>query len=168
MEIDKSRFVKELVTLGAKKVRERQIITYFFDAPVRILQRKKQVLRLRQDGKRVFIAFKSPKGRFRQEIEFEIKGLQEAKELFEALGFEVVLKTVKRRTSYKLQGAVVDIDEYLGEFSFIPPFAEVEAKSVATLDSYLARLKRYGKKVVRWSTVKLLSYYKDPRGRSAI
>ena len=167
LEIDKRALFRELKVMGAKAKGERQIVTYFFDTPERTLQKKKQILRLRQDGGKVLLAFKAPKGAFRQEIEFGVSDFKKAKKFLEVLGFEPTLKTVKKRASFKLDGAEVDIDEYLGELSFIPPFMEVEAENRKILDDYVQKFQKFGR-AVHWSTAELIAYYQNKQKESRL
>lgn len=86
-----------------------------FDTPDGKLGRAAQVLRLRQDS-RARLTFKGPgeslQGVYaRQEIEFAVSDFQSARNLFEALGYQVSLMYEKYRTTYVLDDQQVTLDE---------------------------------------------------------
>jgi hypothetical protein len=64
----------------------------------------------------------------------------------------------KHRTSYKTGDARFDIDTYKDDFSFIPPFMEIEA-SEAAIEKYAKQLGYEKKQCLPWSTDELVAHY---------
>ncbi len=106
-----------LETLGAQikeaRVKESNIR---FDTPGRDLRRMGLVLRLRQDS-RARLTYKGAdesdgSGALnRREVEFTVSDFDEARELFEALGYEIALTYEKFRTTYELDDTEIMLDE---------------------------------------------------------
>jgi len=85
------------------------------DTPDRRLSRAFQVLRLRLDAK-VRLTFKGASDpqqdvSARQEIEVAVSDLKAAREILEALGFEVITVYEKYRAAYQLLNCEVSLDE---------------------------------------------------------
>lgn len=105
-----------LQSLGAKPVQPRTHETNLrFDLPDGSLSRTYQVLRLRQDSA-ARLTYKGPSRydqgvRVRQEIEFRVSDFEAARELFEALGYQVSMMYEKYRITYELDGVQVTLDE---------------------------------------------------------
>lgn len=104
-----------------------------FDNARRDLRNAYRVLRLRQDDKARF-TFKGPSVEkeggilSRQEIEFVVESFEIARRFLEALGFEVVVFYEKFRTTYKINGVHIMLDELpYGEF------VEIEGENVETI-----------------------------------
>jgi adenylate cyclase, class 2 len=86
-----------------------------FDLPDGSLNRKRQVLRLRQD-ERARMTYKGPADvsqdiSARPEIEFEVSSFENARALLEALGYRVSVMYEKYRTTYHLGECEVTLDE---------------------------------------------------------
>src|SRR5512142_3142061 len=102
--------------LGASRVDEHvHELNLRFDTPGRDLHRQGRVLRLRQD-KRVRITYKDgettqPGTLSRREVEFTVSDFDAARELLEALGYEVAFTYEKYRTTYKLGSLEIVLDE---------------------------------------------------------
>ncbi len=107
---------KRIESLGATVSEPRVLETNLrFDTPDRDLRHLGYVLRLRQD-KRARMTFKDGEqaqgGAFnRRELEFTVSDFDTAKELLQALGYEVSFTYEKYRTTYKLDGAEIMLDE---------------------------------------------------------
>jgi len=105
-----------LKSLGAQLIKERVHETNLrFDLPDGSLSQTYQVLRLRQDSA-PRLPYKGPSRydqgvRVRQEIEFQVSAFRAARELFEALGYQVSMMYEKYRTTYELDGVQVTLDE---------------------------------------------------------
>jgi adenylate cyclase class 2 len=92
-----------------------------FDTPDREFQRAHRVLRLRRDQTNR-LTYKEG-GRIqdgalrRMEIEFDVGDFDAARQMLEALGFEVVFAYEKYRTTYELKGTQIMLDELpFGDF----------------------------------------------------
>ncbi len=107
---------KRIESLGATVSEPRVLETNLrFDTPDRDLRQLGYVLRLRQDT-RAHMTFKdgdqTQGGAFnRRELEFTVSDFDTAKELLQALGYEVSFTYEKYRTTYKLDGAEIMLDE---------------------------------------------------------
>lgn len=86
-----------------------------FDTPDRALTSTGKVLRLRRDT-RSRVTYKGPGileggASLRQELEFTVSDFDTARELFEALGFQVYTIYEKYRTTFRVDDMEVDLDE---------------------------------------------------------
>ncbi len=91
------------------------------------------VLRLRQDTRGAWLTFKGParfEGRMkiRQEHETEVADPEQARQLFESLGYEVTRRYEKRREMWRVGGVTVSLDH-----TPIGDFAELEGDAAETL-----------------------------------
>jgi len=71
-----------------------------------------------------------------QEVEIEVPSLKEANQLLEILGFSYKSYQEKTRITYLLNEHEIDIDSWPG----IPPYFEVEGKSVEDLKCFLSSI----------------------------
>ncbi len=105
-----------LRALGAALVQSRtHEVNLRFDTLQGELTRTQRVLRLRQDTA-ARVTYKGPSlsrggARLRQEYEFVVSDYQSARNLFEALGYQVSMMYEKFRTTYELDGVQVVLDE---------------------------------------------------------
>lgn len=134
---DRAGLEKRLLALGAELVRERtRERNLRFDTRFGRLQRRQQILRLRQDHS-VHMTFKGQSrvvggALSRQEIEFELGDFEAAKRLIEVLGFRVVVIYEKFRTTYRLEGLEVTLDELpYGDFVEIEGEAQQNIRGIA-------------------------------------
>lgn len=102
--------------LGASRVDERvHELNLRFDTPARELSQQHRVLRLRQD-KRARMTYKDseaphPSTLSRREVEFTVSDFDAARELLEALGYQVAFTYEKYRSTYKLGQLEILLDE---------------------------------------------------------
>jgi predicted adenylyl cyclase CyaB len=92
-----------------------------------------RILRLRTDGGRARLTFKGPMRlegnvKVREEREVEISGADEAKALFENLGYQVVRRYQKVREEWHLGGVTIALDH-----TPIGDFAEFEGDGAETV-----------------------------------
>ncbi len=113
---DLATIEQRLVSLDAVLVQPRTFeINLRFDTPEQELSRNFRVLRLRQDTA-ARMTFKGPaygsEGvRVRQEIEFIVEDFEAARDLLEALGYQVSMGYEKYRTVYDLGEVHITLDE---------------------------------------------------------
>lgn len=113
---DLAAIEQHLVSLGAVLVQPRTFeMNLRFDTPEQELSRNFRVLRLRQDTA-ARMTFKGPaygsEGvRVRQEIEFIVEDFEAARDLLEALGYQVSMGYEKYRTVYDLGEVHITLDE---------------------------------------------------------
>jgi len=92
-----------------------------------------RILRLRTDGQRARLTFKGPlrlegNMKVRQEREVEIENADEARELFQNLGYGVVRRYQKMREEWQLGGVTIALDH-----TPIGDFAEFEGDGAETV-----------------------------------
>ncbi|MFL6195728.1 MAG: class IV adenylate cyclase [Thermoanaerobaculia bacterium] len=92
-----------------------------------------RILRLRTDGGRARLTFKGPMRiegniKIREEREVEIQSAEEARALFENLGFTVVRRYQKMREEWQLGGVTIALDH-----TPIGDFAEFEGDGAETV-----------------------------------
>jgi adenylate cyclase class 2 len=110
------RIEARLQALGAHLVQPRtHEINLRFDTPDGDFGRSMRVLRLRQDTE-ARLTYKGPSqmlegARLRQEIEFTVGDFDAARAFIEALGYQVRMTYEKYRTTYELDGVLVELDE---------------------------------------------------------
>jgi len=107
---------KRLERLGARLEEARVFeLNLRFDTPNGDLKRAQSVLRLRRDT-RARLTYKDS-GRMeagalsRRELEFTVSDFDGAREMLEALGYEIVFIYEKYRSTYELDGVEVMLDE---------------------------------------------------------
>ena len=107
---------ERLEALGARTTQARMLETNLrFDTPARDLSKAFKALRLRhyKDNR---VTYKGPSEfvggvRSRREIEFTVGAFESARELFETLGYQIILLYEKYRTTYELNGMEISCDE---------------------------------------------------------
>ena len=92
-----------------------------------------RILRLRTDGQRSRLTFKGPMRlegnlKVREELEIEVSDADEARSLFENLGFGVVRRYQKMREEWQLGGVTIALDH-----TPIGDFAEFEGDGAETV-----------------------------------
>ena len=122
---DQAGLRQRLLGLGALPEQERvHEVNLRFDTPEHTLSQVGQVLRLRQDAE-ARVTFKGAGkeqagARLRQELEFTVGDFEAARQVFEALGFQVYMMYEKYRATYRLGQVLVTLDEMpYGDFAEI-------------------------------------------------
>lgn len=160
LEIDKKKLEARLSRLGAKKTGERTVESQFFDFPKNSLRKKGTVLRLRLDGETAMLAVKKKRGKARlkelDEFEVEVSDFKEARKMLLLIGLKEKSVMIKRRTSFKLGQAGIEIDKMPG----IPHFAEIEAPSEKQVVAVAKKLGFSEKQLLPWNMFDVLKYYK--------
>jgi adenylate cyclase class 2 len=105
---------------------------WVFDRDGELLEKGK-LLRLRTDGQRTRLTFKGPMHlegnmRVREEHEIEVQGAEEARKLFESLGYQAVRRYQKMREEWQLGGVTIALDH-----TPIGDFAEFEGDGAVTV-----------------------------------
>ena len=149
---------RRLDELGAKIKHPRvHEVNLRFDTPDGALSQEHRVLRLRRD-KHNRLTYKGPAldnkdVSIRQEIEFEVDDFEAARQLLEALGYEVSIVYEKYRTTYEFYDTEIVLDEMpYGDFveiegPDIPNIQDVAAKlrldwKLRCIESYMTLFKR--------------------------
>jgi adenylate cyclase class 2 len=134
------RIAERLEAFGAELLSPRVYEqNWRYDTPDRRLEANWQILRLRQSHKDV-LTFKGRAKEVdgtsqRPEYEIEVNDLEEARQLLEALGYEISGFYEKYRTEYRLEGMTITLDEMpFGDF------VEIEGDVVPDIQGLAADL----------------------------
>lgn len=135
---DRAAIAERLIALGATLHQPRTFERNLrYDRLDGSLSARGEVLRLRQDS-RVRLTYKAPHSaspHVRTELEIEVSDFTIADQLLQALGFQVMWRYEKFRTTYALDGCEIALDELpFGDF------IEVEGGSLAAIEALIARL----------------------------
>jgi adenylate cyclase class 2 len=158
--------VKERIeVLGAERVTQKEQRDVYFTAPHRDFASTDEALRVRRENGETRITYKGPKmddeTKTREEHETTVGDAEEARAVFESLGFEEFGTVEKERQVYELEGTTVTLDEVegLGEFveveRDIDDEADIEEPSAEVL-GVLGRLGLDADDSVRDSYLELL------------
>ena len=130
---DAAAVAERLEALGAEPVRAREFEdNRLYDRPDLGLTRSGRLLRIREAGGRTVITAKAPPERdapgykVRREAETEVPSAEEFAEVLETAGFRPLWRYQKYRTTWRLPGAVVTLDE-LPHGAFLEIEGEPEA-----------------------------------------
>ena len=165
LNINKRELVKKLQKLGAKKSFEGKIKGEFFDYPDYKLENNKELLRLRTAGEKVVLTFKkkeNDKGKAKccEEKEIEVENYDKTKEILLSIGLIVRKGTMtKHRVSYSLGKTHFEIETPIEEYSFIPPFMEIESDNEKNIYKYAKLLGYKEKDCLNWTGEDVINYY---------
>jgi len=128
LEVNRPELEKKLLSLGAEKIFEGTISDVYFDT-----NDKTKLLRLRNENDKTIFTLKNKiladGVKEAEETEVEVKDYETMKKIVESLGYSVYLELIKKRISYKLNGARFEFDNYLDNWEHVPEFMEIEAKN---------------------------------------
>lgn len=143
--------VKErLEELGADHVLDKTQQDTYFSAPHRDFASTDEALRIRRENNETRITYKGPKldeeTKTREEHETTVGSAEEARAVFELLGFEKFGTVEKKRQVYELDGTTVTLDDVdgLGEFVEVEKDVDDEAGVDAPRTAILDTLERLG------------------------
>ncbi|MCK5332760.1 CYTH domain-containing protein [Candidatus Parcubacteria bacterium] len=136
LEIDVEKIISELNLLGAIKIGEKlqKRFVYSF-APVR----ENSWVRLRTDGEKTTMTIKeihSDDINGTKELEISVDSFEKTNLFLEKLGYVASGYQENRRISYLLDDVEIEIDFW----PQIPPYMEIEAKSVAKVEMMIEKL----------------------------
>ena len=170
LEINRQKIEETLTRLGAKKIFDGDIQTFFFDFKDGTIIKAKNVLRLRKEQNQIELTFKkvhvTQTAKVAEEYSVEISNLETMKKILENLGLYVIENMQKHRISYKLDQARFDIDCYYGDYNYIPEFLEIEAENTNSLHKYAALLGFKAEDCLPWSTNELIRHYSLKKGKT--
>ncbi|MCW4017761.1 MAG: class IV adenylate cyclase [Candidatus Bathyarchaeota archaeon] len=163
LEVDRNRVVQTLVRLGARKVFDGEIETFFLDFKDGSIVKANDLLRLRREAGRTQLTYKKVQvteaAKVAQEFSVEVSDLAKTKQILELLGLAVTESMEKHRLSYTLDQARFDIDTYHGNYAYLPEFLEIEAQTAPTIHKYAELLGFDSKDCLPWSTQDLINHY---------
>lgn len=134
LDVNVRMLEKKLVALGAKKILPLTLIREkSYNSPDGKLDKRKELLRLRQEGKKVYLTYKyghKNKNYFRtnHELEIFVEDFKKTDKMLLQLGYTTLQIREKKRKSYKLGHVRIEIDKYPP----IPAYAEFEGPAKAT------------------------------------
>ncbi len=160
LDIDKNKVIKQLESLGAKKVFEGKIHVLFFDFPNKKLEKESSFLRLRNKENFSELTFKKSiseeKAKIVEETEIVCDNFENAKKILKNLGLvELKISADKYRISYSLDGVHFEIDN-LENF---PTYLEIEAPDLAQLQKAVEKLGFSMKDAKPWSGKEVKEHY---------
>lgn len=163
LNVDKKKTIEIISRFGAEKIFEGEIKTTFFDFEDARISKAKNVLRLRQAGQSSQLTFNpilsKQSAKEAEEYEGEVSDLQTMKKILESLGLSETGNIQKHRTSYRLNNVKFDIDTHENEFSYVPPYLEIEAENIDLIYKYTELLGYSAKDCLPWSTEDVINYY---------
>ena len=166
LEIDRDKVEQKLRSLGAQKIFDDEMQILLFETQNHSLRERRITLRVRKEGQKTKLTVKTlaknsvfSTAKRRREIEVDVSDFDATRKLLEALGFFVDLEMKKRRISYQLNGVHFEIDQYLGEYAYIPEFLEIEGPDEETIFKYVALLGFAKEECKPWSLKELVQKY---------
>jgi predicted adenylyl cyclase CyaB len=163
LEINKVKVQQTLKDLGARKIFDGEIKTLFFDFKDGRLYKAKSVLRLRKEIDKTELTFKkvfsTHIAKQAKEFSVEVSSIERAQQILQQLGLCLNEDMTKHRISYELGNSRFDIDRYLGVYSFIPEFLEIEADNIDIVHNNAELLGFKAKDCLPWSTEQLIQHY---------
>ena len=163
LEIDREKVEKKLRALGARKVFDDEIHALYYDDSAGSVKKRKGALRLRREGNKAVLTYKSHVGdrgaKIRDEREVRVSDFDTTRSILESLGFSVWLEMKKHRTSYRLRGGHFEFDKYSGMYGYIPEFLEIEGPDLETVRSFARLLGFAAKDCKPWDSYRLAQYY---------
>jgi predicted adenylyl cyclase CyaB len=163
LEIDRREVEDTLARMGAAKKFDGEVETLFYDFKDGSIVKAKNVMRLRSENKHFVLTYKNVKrnqqAKEAEEYSVVVSDLVIMQKILKSLGLVVIDSTKKYRISYELAGVHFDIDRYLGKYSYIPEFLEIEADSVKSIHKYAKALGLGAKDCLPWSTAQVIEHY---------
>jgi adenylate cyclase class 2 len=163
LEVDRTKICQILTELGAKKVFDGEMETFFFDFETRSIAKAKNLLRLRREDNQVVLTFKNvlsnQAAKIAKEYSVDVSSLDAARKILECLGLQVVESMQKHRVSYHLGAVHFDLDRYKGDYAYLPEFLEIEAPNIELIHKYAQTLGFSTNDCLPWSTLDLINHY---------
>jgi adenylate cyclase, class 2 len=154
---------QKILGLGAQKIFDDLVVTQFYDYPTRLIEKAKDLVRLRKKGNTSYLTFKKyvedATVKIRREYEIEVSDFTIADTILTSLGLEKTLVISKWRTSYKIDETMFEFDRHLDEYCFIPPFLEIESTDSTIIWHYVKKLDIPLESVKPWTFFDVKRYY---------
>lgn len=161
---------RRLAKAGAQRVKSVFEVNTFFDTSSRKLLRQDKGLRLRENkddasGQSTFvITMKGPQLagalKSREEHEINVEPGPAARDLLQALGYDVILAFEKRRETWMLESCHVELDE----LPVLGRFVEIEGADDGTVLAVRQKLQLDDEPLIRIGYSKMLADYLQERG----
>ena len=170
LEVDGEELAARLADRGARLEFDDVMHAFYFDTPGRELSNRRDSLRIRREGARVFLNYKAhlseTEMKIKDELETEVGDAEIARAILVGLGYEVWLEMEKRRRSYSIEslpGLHFALDRFVGELAFIPEFLEIEAASPELLRRGIELAGFTMAQTVPWNAFEVIKHYRDRR-----
>lgn len=137
--IDKEKFVKKLISLGAIDKGEEKLEEAIFYDQEMSWKGKSKFVRLRKTKGKTKLTYKSNQKQTidsAQEIELEVSDFNKCAEFFSNIGLKAIRQIEKYRHTFEFGDVIVDIDTW----PKIPVYAEIEGASVELLENVCKKL----------------------------
>lgn len=163
LEINRRKIEDALARMGATRTFDGEVETLSYDFKDGSIVKDRNVIRLRSEDNHFVLTYKRVKrnrqAKKAEEYSVIVSDLWAMQKILESLGLVLIDSTKKHRISYKLEGAHFDIDRYLGKYSYIPEFLEIEADSVKSIREYAKALGFDAENSLAWSTAQVIEHY---------
>ncbi len=161
--VDKKALSKRLLSLGAKKVFDGELMSLFFDYKDNRLKDSGNTLRIRKEGKESFLYLKSfisdSDVKTCEELCVKVDDISAAESILLRLGLKPDGKLLKHRTSYALGEIKVEFDRYLEEYAFVPEFLEIEGPDAEAIFKMAKKLGYSKDDCKPWTSSQLVEHY---------
>ncbi len=146
-------FIRKLEDLGFKRIIKKKETDTYFNGIDRDFRKTDEALRVRESINldkgyvRYYITYKGPKmdkiSKTREEIEVQVSNGDDAKKIFEKLGFKPVKPIVKIREIYKRDGIEISIDdvENVGTYIEFEKIVKSESEKSDAINNLLNLMK---------------------------
>ncbi|WP_455278173.1 class IV adenylate cyclase [[Eubacterium] cellulosolvens] len=165
LEINRKELEKKLISIGAKKISQKEIETLFFDSKDYFFKKANSLVRLRKEKGGITLTFKklidNKKAKIAKEYEVTVSDLDKMKDILESLGLSLHARMKKLRTSFVVNDVKFEFDKYLDEYNYIPEFLEIEANNIDILYEHTKLLGFTNEECKPWSTLDLINYYSE-------
>ena len=142
LEVPEAKVRKKLKELKAKKIFGGKMEIYYYDFPNCKIRKSGALLRVRKVGKEFEFTYKekvkgATKGiKVREELETHVKDINILQDILGRIGLKNVFYYEKKRTSYLLKGARIELDYFPNKFCCL----EVEAGSAQKIKEIIKLL----------------------------
>jgi adenylate cyclase class 2 len=138
LNIDKDKLEKKLAEIGATKIEDVSFRSISFDFIGYPMDKEASWIRLRDDGKKVTLAYKKRLGTTAvhgkdsgmEEIEVVVSNYEDTAEILKKIGMIEKFSQEKKRTTWKKDAITFDIDTW----PKLNPYLEIEAGSWEEVD----------------------------------
>jgi predicted adenylyl cyclase CyaB len=163
LEVNRLKVENILEELGARKVFDGEMETFLYDFEDGRIIKSGDVLRLRREEEKYVLTYKSVEkdklAKTAEEYSVVVSDLVVMHEILRRLNLVMIDRILKRRVSYELNGARIDIDRYLEKFDYVPEFLEIEAVSVDAIHECARILGFKAEDCLPWSTAQVMEHY---------
>lgn len=159
LEINEEQIIKKLESFGASLVFDGDMNSSYYDLINDDLRKLGKMLRVRKKENKTFLTLKLPKKseemKINTEHEVEVSDFETMRVILQNLRLNEFAQDFRKRKSYKLKDATIEINKYPD----IPTFLEIETESPEKLKEIVSLLGFSMKDTKSWSGKDVLQYY---------